>query len=103
MEPASAEKALTKKNAARAARQMLIRSAPPAILLWAFVSGSDYMSKLELNIGYPMLWGYMCGVLTALGHPGAEVQLGDGGVGEMDRRRRWACSVAGVGWVALGS
>jgi hypothetical protein len=58
MEPASgAEKALAKKNAARAARQMLIRSAPPAILLWAFVSGSHYMSRLELNIGYAMLWG----------------------------------------------
>ena len=104
MDPASgAQEASAKKNAARAARQMLIRSAPPAILLWAFVSGSHYMSRLELNIGYAMLWGYMCGVLTALGHPGAEFQLRDGGVGEMNRWKRWACIVAGVGVFALGA
>src|SRR5260370_28434561 len=98
MEPASgAEKALAKKNAARATRQMLIRSAPPAILLWAFVSGSHYMSMLALNIGYAMLWGYMCGVLTALGHPGAEFQLRDGGVGGMHRWKMSVCTLDGGG------
>jgi hypothetical protein len=38
-----------------------------------------------------------------LGHPGAEFQLRDGGVGEMNRWKRWACIVAGVGVFALGA
>src|SRR5260370_22555548 len=97
MDPASgAEKALAKKTAARAARQMLIRSAPPAILLWAFVSGSHYMSKLGLNIGYAMLWGYMCGVLTALGHTGAAFPLRAGRARAKNRWKRWASLFAGV-------
>lgn len=104
MEPASeAAKALAKKNSAAAGRQMLLRSLPPALLMWAFISASHYMSPVEIEIAYAALWGFMCGVLIALGHPGAKYQARDGGSRELRTWQSWLLIAVGVGAFVLGA